>query len=114
MTAWFRIIAAFTSTVDIALAVAGLSILPLAMYGGYVIPRPSMHPWFKWISYINPIYYTIEALMAIEFHGRQAPCQQLIPSGPGYENVDTQISLCRMGTHMTMCGATSAYRSLSS
>ncbi|CAN9268425.1 unnamed protein product [Alternaria sp. RS040] len=94
MTAWFRIIAAFTSTVDIALAVAGLSILPLAMYGGYVIPRPSMHPWFKWISYINPIYYTIEALMAIEFHGRQAPCQQLIPSGPGYENVDTQNQVC--------------------
>ncbi|KAL1796346.1 hypothetical protein ACET3X_004886 [Alternaria dauci] len=94
MTAWFRIIASLTQTVDTALAVAGLSILPLAMYGGYVIPRPSMHPWFKWISYINPIYYTIEALMAIEFHGRQAPCQQLIPSGPGYENVDTQNQVC--------------------
>jgi ATP-binding cassette subfamily G (WHITE) protein 2 (SNQ2) len=94
MTAWFRIIAAFTRTVDTALAVAGLSILPLAMYGGYVIPRPSMHPWFKWISYINPIYYTIEALMAIEFHGRQAPCQQLIPSGPGYENMDTRNQVC--------------------
>jgi ABC-type multidrug transport system permease subunit/ABC-type multidrug transport system ATPase subunit len=94
MTAWFRIVASFTRNVDEALAVAGLSILPLAMYGGYVIPRPSMHPWFKWISYINPIYYTIEALMAIEFHGRQAPCQQLIPSGPGYENVDTRNQVC--------------------
>lgn len=94
MTAWFRVIAAFTRTIDTALAVAGLSMLPLAMYGGYVIPRPSMHPWFKWISYVNPIYYTIEALMAIEFHGRKAPCQQLIPSGPGYENVSTQNQVC--------------------
>lgn len=42
MTAWFRVIAAFTRTIDTALAVAGLSMLPLAMYGGYVIPRPSI------------------------------------------------------------------------
>lgn len=94
MTAWFRIVAALANTVDMALALAGLSVLPLAMYGGYVIPRPSMHPWFKWISYINPIYYTVEALMAIEFHGRNAPCQQLIPSGTGYEDVRTQNQVC--------------------
>ncbi|KAH7071476.1 ABC-2 type transporter-domain-containing protein [Paraphoma chrysanthemicola] len=94
MTAWFRVIAAFTRTMDSALAVAGLSMLPLAMYGGYVIPRPSMHPWFKWISYINPIYYTIEVMMAVEFHGRNAPCQQLIPSGPGFENVSIKNQVC--------------------
>lgn len=94
MTAWFRVVAAFARTMDTALAMAGLSMLPLVMYGGYVIPRPSMHSWFKWISYINPIYYTIEALMAVEFHGRKAPCQQLIPSGPGYENVSTENQVC--------------------
>ncbi|KAJ4982755.1 multidrug resistance protein cdr1 [Stagonosporopsis vannaccii] len=94
MTAWFRVVAAFARTTDTALAMAGLSMLPLAMYGGYVIPRPSMHPWFKWISYINPIYYTIEAMMAVEFHGRKAPCQQLIPSGPGYENVGIENQVC--------------------
>ncbi|KAJ4312514.1 hypothetical protein N0V94_007407 [Neodidymelliopsis sp. IMI 364377] len=94
MTAWFRVIAAFTHSIDSALAVAGLSMLPLAMYGGYVIPRPSMHPWFKWVSYIDPIYYTIEALMAVEFHRRNAPCQQLVPSGIGYENVSTQNQVC--------------------
>lgn len=94
MTAWFRVVASITRTIDTALAVAGLSMLPLAIYGGYLIPRPSMHPWFKWISYINPIYYTIEALMSIEFHGREALCQQLIPSGPGYENVSTENQVC--------------------
>lgn len=94
MTAWFRVVAAFARTMDTALAMAGLSMLPLAMYGGYVIPRPSMHPWFKWISYINPIYYTIETLMAVELHGREAPCQQLIPSGPGYEHASIENQVC--------------------
>jgi ATP-binding cassette subfamily G (WHITE) protein 2 (SNQ2) len=94
MTAWFRLVAALANTVEAALAVAGLSVLPLAIYGGYVIPRPSMHPWFEWISYINPIYYTVEALMAIEFHGRKAPCQTLVPSGPGYENTSTENQVC--------------------
>ncbi|KAF2021680.1 ABC-transporter [Aaosphaeria arxii CBS 175.79] len=94
MTAWFRITAALANTVDTALAFAGLSVLPLAVYAGYIIPRPSMHPWFKWISYINPIYYSIEALMAIEFHGRKAPCRTLVPSGPGYENVDRANQVC--------------------
>ncbi|CAO2657983.1 Nn.00g072430.m01.CDS01 [Neocucurbitaria sp. VM-36] len=94
MTAWFRIVAALANTVDAALALAGLSVIPLALYGGYVIPRPSMHPWFEWISYINPIYYTVEALMATEFHGRSAPCQRLIPSGPGYEDVNIAHQVC--------------------
>ncbi|KAJ4289885.1 hypothetical protein N0V90_011218 [Kalmusia sp. IMI 367209] len=94
MTAWFRFVAGLVNTIELALAVAGLTVLPLAMYGGYVIPRPSMHPWFKWISYVNPIFYTVEALMAIEFHGRKAPCQSLIPSGPGFENVNVANQVC--------------------
>lgn len=94
LTAWFRLVATLVNTVDSALAIAGLSVLPLAMYAGYIIPRPSMHPWFKWISYINPIYYTVEALMASEFHGRNARCQQLIPYGPGYESVGLEHRVC--------------------
>lgn len=94
MTAWFRFVAGLVNTIELALAAAGLTVLPLAMYGGYVIPRPSMHPWFKWISYVNPIFYTVEALMAVEFHGRKAPCQSLIPSGPGFENVSVANQVC--------------------
>lgn len=44
-----------------------------------------MHPWFKWISYINPLRYTFESLMANEFHGRLAPCDNLIPIGEGFD-----------------------------
>lgn len=52
MTGMFRTLASLASTMEGALAMTGLTILPLAIYSGYVIPRPSMHPWFKWISYI--------------------------------------------------------------
>jgi ATP-binding cassette subfamily G (WHITE) protein 2 (PDR) len=33
-----------------------------------------MHPWFKWLNYINPLAYAFEALMVNEFHGREFPC----------------------------------------
>ncbi|KAI9834089.1 MAG: hypothetical protein M1819_003374 [Sarea resinae] len=94
MTGVFRTIAAITNRVETALAVAGLVMLPLGIYAGYIIPRPSMHPWFKWISYINPIYYAIEAQMVNEFHGRHSLCTSLVPSGPGFENVSLANQVC--------------------
>lgn len=94
MSALFRTIAALVDRVETALAVAGVLLLLLGVYAGYIIPRPSMHPWFKWISYINPIYYAIEALMVVEFHGRKALCTTLVPSGPGYEHVSVSNQVC--------------------
>ncbi|KAF2804985.1 uncharacterized protein BDZ99DRAFT_511487 [Mytilinidion resinicola] len=94
MTGLFRTIAIFVNSMETALACTGLAMLPLAIYSGYVIPRPSMHPWFKWISYINPVYYANEAQMAVEFHGRRAPCTTLVPSGPGYEHVKLANQVC--------------------
>lgn len=94
MSALFRTIAALADRVETALAVAGVLLLLLGIYAGYIIPRPSMHPWFKWISYINPIYYAIEAQMVVEFHGRKALCTSLVPSGPGYEHVSVLNQVC--------------------
>jgi len=45
-----------------------------------------MHPWFKWISWINPVAYAFEALVVNELHGQRFDCSQLVPSGPGYLN----------------------------
>jgi len=56
MLAIFKTIAALTRTVEQALSIAGLMVLAIANYAGYSIPRSSMKPWFKWISYINPVY----------------------------------------------------------
>jgi len=47
---------------------------------GFVITVPSMHPWFSWIRWINPIFYAFEILIANEFHGRQFTCSSIIPS----------------------------------
>lgn len=96
MSGFFRTVAASTKRVETALSIGGVSVLALVVYTGYVIPRPSMHPWFKWISYINPLAYGFEALMANEFHGRQSKCSQnsIIPNGPGYESVSGNSKVC--------------------
>ncbi|CAG8279653.1 unnamed protein product [Penicillium salamii] len=80
MSAVFRTLAAVTKTIAQAMGLAGVMILALVVYTGFVIPVPSMHPWFEWIHYLNPIYYAFEILIANEFHGRDFPCSAFVPS----------------------------------
>ncbi|TVY84470.1 ZEB2-regulated ABC transporter [Lachnellula suecica] len=90
MSQIYRSIAASTKTVSQALAIAGVVTLMIVIYTGFVItdfrysPRPDMHPWFKWISWINPVAYAFEGLFVNELHGRNFTCSQLVPSGTGY------------------------------
>jgi len=44
-----------------------------------------MHPWFKWLIWINPVQYGFEALMANEFYNFDITCvpPNLVPQGPG-------------------------------
>ncbi|KAJ6101283.1 hypothetical protein N7499_000913 [Penicillium canescens] len=80
MSAVFRTLAAITKTISQAMGLAGVMILALIVYTGFVLPVPSMHPWFEWIHYLNPIYYAFEILIANEFHGRDFPCSSFVPS----------------------------------
>lgn len=43
-----------------------------------------MHPWLKWLIWINPVQYAFEALMANEFHGLDIKCEPpyIVPGGP--------------------------------
>lgn len=84
MSQIYRSIAASTKTVSQALAIAGVVTLAIVIYTGFVIPRPLMHPWFKWISWINPVAYAFEGLFVNELHGRNFTCSTLVPTGPGY------------------------------
>ncbi|TVY15202.1 ZEB2-regulated ABC transporter 1 [Lachnellula arida] len=84
MSQIYRSIAASTKTVSQALAIAGVVTLAIVIYTGFVIPRPLMHPWFKWISWINPVAYAFEALFVNELHGRRFTCSTLVPSGGTY------------------------------
>ena len=96
ISALFRAIASFAPDPAPANAVAGIFHLASLMYSAFMIPRPSMHPWFKWISYINPVLYALEAMITSEFHGRNIECTgiNLVPSGPGYTSVATGEQAC--------------------
>ncbi|KAL4982994.1 ABC-2 type transporter-domain-containing protein [Aspergillus falconensis] len=80
MSAVFRTMAAITKNAAQAMGLAGILMLALVVYTGYVLPVPSMHPWFEWIHYLNPIYYAFEAMIANEFHGRDFECTSFVPS----------------------------------
>jgi ABC-type multidrug transport system permease subunit/ABC-type multidrug transport system ATPase subunit len=81
MSCIFRTIGAATKVLPQAFAVVGVVLPLLVIYTGYVIPKPSMHPWFKWITYINPVGYAFESLVANEFHGENFSCavQSIVP-----------------------------------
>ncbi|KAH9868944.1 hypothetical protein J1614_008021 [Plenodomus biglobosus] len=84
MAAIFRTTAAVTKTASQAMTGAGVLVLALVIYTGFVIRIPEMKVWFSWIRWINPIFYAFEILLANEFHGVRYPCDSYIPAGPGY------------------------------
>ena len=84
MYAFFRAIGALCSSLDVATRVTGVAIQCLIVYTGYLIPPTKMHPWFKWLMWINPVQYGFETLMANEFHNLQIQCvpPYLVPQVP--------------------------------
>jgi ATP-binding cassette subfamily G (WHITE) protein 2 (SNQ2) len=86
MNSFFRMLGAFTTSLDVATRMTGVAIQALVVYTGYLIPPSSMHPWFSWLRWINPVQYAFEALMANEFHNLNIKCvpPYLVPAGgPG-------------------------------
>ncbi|PFH49073.1 hypothetical protein AMATHDRAFT_148472 [Amanita thiersii Skay4041] len=95
MKAWFRAIAAAFATEPLAQTVAGISILAIAIYTGYTIPKPTMIGALRWITYINVHqHFSFESILSNEFRTLQAQCSTLVPSGPGYENVTIANQVC--------------------
>jgi ATP-binding cassette subfamily G (WHITE) protein 2 (PDR) len=94
MSMFFRAIASLTRSLVQALAPAAILILGLVMYTGFTIPITYMVGWSRWINYIDPVAYGFESLMINEFHGREFPCVNYVPSGPGYENASGANHVC--------------------
>ena len=95
ITGLFQMISSLCVSLAQANSIAGILMLSIAMYSTYMIQLPSMHPWFKWISYVLPIRYAFESMLNAEFHGRRMDCGgTLIPSGPGFENVSPNNQVC--------------------
>lgn len=90
----YRTIGAMSRTLTASIAPGADFILMLVIYTGFVLPIPSMHPWFRWFRFINPVGYAFESLMINEFSGRQFPCSTFIPQGPNYLQVDPHQKMC--------------------
>ncbi|QSZ36093.1 hypothetical protein DSL72_007218 [Monilinia vaccinii-corymbosi] len=94
MSMFFRSIASLSRSLSEAMAPAAIFILAIITYTGFAVPIKDMHPWFRWINYVDPISYGFEALMINEFHNRQIPCSVFIPSGDNYANVGADERIC--------------------
>ncbi|KIW22564.1 uncharacterized protein PV07_10850 [Cladophialophora immunda] len=81
MSTIFRSIGAASKQLPQAYAIAGIGVLMMVIYTGFTLQTAYMHPWFRWINYINPIAYIFEALLVNEVHNRDFPCapQSLVP-----------------------------------
>ncbi len=47
MSGFFRSLAAVSNSAEAVIGIAGICMLPFTIYTGYLIPKPSMHPWFS-------------------------------------------------------------------
>ncbi|KAJ5790458.1 uncharacterized protein N7518_007469 [Penicillium psychrosexuale] len=96
ITAVFRFIGSAFSTFEAASKISGTAVKAIVMYAGYMIPKPKMKNWFLEVYYTNPFAYAFQAGLANEFHDRTFPCvgRNLIPSGPGYEDVGADNQAC--------------------
>lgn len=90
----YRTIGAMSRTLTASIAPGADFILLLVIYTGFVLPIPSMHPWFRWFGYINPVGYAFESLMINEFSGRQFPCVSFIPQGQSYLHAAANQRMC--------------------
>lgn len=93
MYSFFRAIGALVKSLDVATRITGVAIQILIVYTGYLIPPQKMHPWFKWLIWINPVQYGFESLMANEFYNLDIECvpPYIVPQGPG---ATTQYQSC--------------------
>lgn len=94
MSMFFRSMASLSRSLVQVLPFSAVLLLGLSMYTGFAIPTGYMLGWARWIAYINPISYGFESLMINEFHNRDFPCMDYVPSGPGYTDVGLNNRVC--------------------
>ncbi|CAI4057848.1 hypothetical protein SKDZ_04G2390 [Saccharomyces kudriavzevii ZP591] len=91
----FEMVSSVCDTLSQANSISGILMMSISMYSTYMIQLPSMHPWFKWISYVLPIRYAFESMLNAEFHGRHMDCADtLVPSGGNYNSLSDDYKVC--------------------
>jgi ATP-binding cassette, subfamily G (WHITE), member 2, SNQ2 len=93
MTLFFRTTGCFCPDFDYAIKFAATIITLFVITSGYIIQYQSEKVWLRWIYWINALGLGFSALMENEFSRLNLTCtaESLIPSGPGYTNIDNQV-----------------------
>ncbi|TIA85057.1 hypothetical protein E3P99_04086 [Wallemia hederae] len=81
----FKCVAALSSGFSSAIRYS-LCLLNIAFtFTGYTIPRYDMGWWFRWITWVNVLPYTFEALLVNQLSGIEITCDQsdIVPQLPG-------------------------------
>lgn len=94
MSMIFRFIGSVTKTISQALAPSSVILLALVLYCGFTVPEAYTQVWLGWIRWINPVFYGLESVFINEFVGRDFPCSDLVPSGPGYDSALDSSRVC--------------------
>ncbi|KAH6871809.1 ABC-2 type transporter-domain-containing protein [Thelonectria olida] len=95
LTLFFRTLGCMSKTLDGALKVACVVIILFVLESGYLVPYRDQKPWVQWFSWVNPIAYSFEGLMANEFRELDLACSDssFVPHGPGYSDQNYKICL---------------------
>ncbi|KAG6009719.1 hypothetical protein E4U21_001467 [Claviceps maximensis] len=93
MTLFFRIMGCASPNFDYAIKLSVIVISLFITTSGYIIQRQSMKTWLRWMYWMNPLGLTFGALMQNEFQRIDMTCTagSLIPSGPGYTDINHQV-----------------------
>eukprot|EP00179_Madagascaria_erythrocladioides_P005013 CAMPEP_0198325860 /NCGR_PEP_ID=MMETSP1450-20131203/13505_1 /TAXON_ID=753684 ORGANISM="Madagascaria erythrocladiodes, Strain CCMP3234" /NCGR_SAMPLE_ID=MMETSP1450 /ASSEMBLY_ACC=CAM_ASM_001115 /LENGTH=1449 /DNA_ID=CAMNT_0044029785 /DNA_START=79 /DNA_END=4428 /DNA_ORIENTATION=+ len=81
MDGYVRCASVLFSSVEVATAVVGMTIILFINFAGFLIPRPEIPGYFIWVYWISPLRYSNDALIVNEFRGLEFSCDetQLVP-----------------------------------
>ncbi|KAK4498394.1 hypothetical protein PRZ48_011052 [Zasmidium cellare] len=91
MSMMFRCMASLSRTLPAALVPAGIVILIVATFSGFVLPIDYMLGWCRWLNWLDPVAYAFESLVINEFHNRNFTCSQIVPP---YGSLSANTQVC--------------------
>ncbi|KAK4230160.1 ABC transporter G family member 11 [Podospora fimiseda] len=111
MTLFFRVIGCLSPDFDYAVKFATVGITLMITTSGYLIQYQNEQVWLRWIYYINVLGLSFSALMENEFSRIDMTCtaESLVPSGPGYDDINHQVCTLPGSTPGTLQISGSAY-----
>ncbi|MBA0552062.1 hypothetical protein Golob_022904, partial [Gossypium lobatum] len=63
----FRCIASLFQTIVASTTVGALAIMIVLLFGGFILPRPSLPSWLEWGFWLSPLTYGEIGLSLNEF-----------------------------------------------